>query len=692
MISAQSDADKYVYHTEVRCHACKSTIDPQSEKVAPVVDGIMSALSSAQQSEVKAWEQEMIACEHTLALTQFPSRQLENQSLATCSQCELNTNLWLCLVCGTLSCGRTQFGGGGGNGHGLQHVDSTGHSLAVKLGSITPEGTADIYCYACDEERIDPMLQEHLANWGIKLADRTKTEKSLQEMQVEQNMKWEFSMTSEDGQEMMPLFGPGFTGMKNLGNSCYLASIMQCLFSLPQFESRFLKPFQEDIESVVNRPDQDLEIQLRKMADGLLSGNFSRPHKSQGEEKEHQLGIAPSMIKSLLGKGHAEFSTMRQQDAFEFLLYLVEQLNKLPTPVDHVKPTDSFAFLAEQRTQCKGCKRVAYKTTDQDNISILVPARKQTSANVEDAVRYESIDVVELLDIFTAEEQVDYKCSSCSSNAGATKRTLFKSFPETLVLNPGRFALENWVPVKLEIPVLVPDEGFSLDKYLSKGHQSGEELLPEDPAPAEEAPKANEAEVEQLMAMGFPKIRAEKALLTTNAGAEAAMEWLFAHMEDPDIDVPFVAPSTKSSNEPDSSIVSSLMDMGFPEPRCQKAALATSNGGVEVAMDWIMQHMDDADIDDPVQLGTTEDVSKSDSKDDSRVIGTTDGPAKYHVKAMACHKGSSIHAGHYVAFVKKQVDGKDDWVLFNDEKVVRGVDWQEASKTAYVYFFQRVKD
>lgn len=38
----------------------------------------------------------------------------------------------------------------------------------------------------------------------------------------------------------------------------------------------------------------------------------------------------------------------------------------------------------------------------------------------------------------------------------------------------------------------------------------------------------------QLSAMGFSEIRCQKALLATgNADAEAAMEWLFMHMEDP---------------------------------------------------------------------------------------------------------------------------------------------------------------
>jgi ubiquitin carboxyl-terminal hydrolase 5/13 len=38
----------------------------------------------------------------------------------------------------------------------------------------------------------------------------------------------------------------------------------------------------------------------------------------------------------------------------------------------------------------------------------------------------------------------------------------------------------------------------------------------------------------QLEAMGFPTIRCQKALLATgNSDAEAAMGWLFEHMEDP---------------------------------------------------------------------------------------------------------------------------------------------------------------
>lgn len=54
----------------------------------------------------------------------------------------MNSNLWFCLQCGSLGCGRAQFGGTGGKGHALQHYAETGHCVNVKLGTITAEGSA----------------------------------------------------------------------------------------------------------------------------------------------------------------------------------------------------------------------------------------------------------------------------------------------------------------------------------------------------------------------------------------------------------------------------------------------------------------------------------------------------------------------------------------------------------------------
>lgn len=154
--SAPSEEETYTFTTTFKCWLCPapSASDgvelPLPSAAQPLIDGIMHSMSSARQSEVKAWEEELEACEHTLILPQSPLPSISgaNPTLATnCSQCSLNSNLWLCLTCGNLGCGRKQYGikegeAAGGNGHGLAHYEQTGHGVCVKLGTITPEGGA----------------------------------------------------------------------------------------------------------------------------------------------------------------------------------------------------------------------------------------------------------------------------------------------------------------------------------------------------------------------------------------------------------------------------------------------------------------------------------------------------------------------------------------------------------------------
>lgn len=49
------------------------------------------------------------------------------------------------------------------------------------------------------------------------------------------------------------------------------------------------------------------------------------------------------------------------------------------------------------------------------------------------------------------------------------------------------------------------------------------------------------------------------------------------------------------SNKPvaNEDIVFQLVSMGFNHLHCQKAAINTSNSGVEEAMNWLLSHMDD---------------------------------------------------------------------------------------------------
>ena len=64
--------------------------------------------------------------------------------------------------CGHLGCSRKNYDGSGGNNHAVDHYTSSKHPLVCKLGTITPEGTASIFCYDCDDDVLDKKLADHL--------------------------------------------------------------------------------------------------------------------------------------------------------------------------------------------------------------------------------------------------------------------------------------------------------------------------------------------------------------------------------------------------------------------------------------------------------------------------------------------------------------------------------------------------
>ncbi|KAF8967567.1 UBX domain-containing protein 1 [Entomortierella lignicola] len=66
-----------------------------------------------------------------------------------------------------------------------------------------------------------------------------------------------------------------------------------------------------------------------------------------------------------------------------------------------------------------------------------------------------------------------------------------------------------------------------------------------------------------------------------------------------------------------------LVEMGFPKNRVLKALRATKNAGLQPAMDWLVEHSEDADIDDPIPehvggaLGTAPSSSGAAGSEDS---------------------------------------------------------------------------
>ena len=213
----------------------------------------------------------------------------------------------------------------------------------------------------------DPHLAKHLAHFGINVANMVKTEKSMLELEIDYNQHYdEWAIIQEKGSQLQPLYGPGYTGLVNLGNSCYLNSVMQAVFSIEEFQKTYYPP-DEIYAKAPADPTNDVTCQMAKLAYGLLSGKYSQPNNGQ-------TGIKPTMFKNLIGRGHYEFSTKRQQDAQEFFSYLITVLerNNRTSSVHNV--TDSFKFQVEDRIECVQSKKVTYNTRTEYLISLPIPS------------------------------------------------------------------------------------------------------------------------------------------------------------------------------------------------------------------------------------------------------------------------------------------------------------------------------
>lgn len=233
-----------------------------------------------------------------------------------------------------------------------------------------------------------------------------------------------------------------------------MASTLQTLFSLATFQERYLTSFFTHTVNCTNSsPATCFECQMAKMADGLLSGRYSLPRQPEEPDAAFaptpsstdlpaaapapalafQEGIRPSMFKALVGKDHAEFATMKQQDAGEFLRHLLEVIRRSARASDLEDPTGIFEFAVEERLQCSECKGVRYSTTNEESLTVPVAsiAKKSDDMVVGDAkekVEYLPVELLRCLESYTSlTETEDWRCPRCEKKVTVLKYVALSS-------------------------------------------------------------------------------------------------------------------------------------------------------------------------------------------------------------------------------------------------------------------------
>ncbi|KAJ9153652.1 hypothetical protein P3X46_027071 [Hevea brasiliensis] len=641
------------------------------EKVSLAVDAILMAEGAERKEQLAAWttDKKQISA-YAMNLQQIDNGVIVPPSGWKCSKCEKKENLWLNVTDGMILCGHRNWDISGGNNHAIEHYKETSYPLAVKLGTITADlEAADVFSYPEDDSVLDPLLAQHLAFFGIDFSSLQNTEMTTAERELDQNINFDWNRIQESGEELEPIFGPGYTGLVNLGNSCYMAATMQVVFSTCSFYSRYYmnQSLKTAFEMAPADPTVDFNKQLSRLAHGMLSDD------------------------------NANAATSTNSDALEFFLHFLDQVERVNGGKPTMDPSRSFKFGIEERILCPSGKVTYNRRLDYIlslNISLheannkeeheafqKLKAREVSEGKVisSEEIVCPRVPLEACLASFSALEQIqEFYSTALKAKTTAKKTAGLTSFPDYLVLHMRKFLMEEgWVPKKLDVYIDVPDI-IDINHMRSRGLQPGEELLPDGvPEGGVKSNKllANEDIVSQLVSMGFNHLHCEKAAINTlNNGVEEAMNWLLSHMDDPDIDVP-ICQEAQHTEVVDQSKIDTLISFGFQEEIARKA-LKASGGDIEKATDWIFNDAD-ASVSSDMDATTS---SITPTLDDT---GLPDGGGRYRLFGIVSHIGTSTQCGHYVVHVLK--DGR--WVIFKDNKV--GASVNPPKDMGYSYFFER---
>lgn len=233
-------------------------------------------------------------------------------------------------------------------------------------------------------------------------------------------------LEKEIGSDQFPA-NEHYFGLVNFGNTCYCNSVLQALF--------FCKPFREKVlQYKQQQKNQKRETLLTCLAD--LFHSIATQKKKVGT-------VAPKKFIQRLRKENELFDNYMQQDAHEFLNYLLNTVADLlqaekpgknrASTNGSVKsePTwvhDIFQGTLTNETRCLNCETVSSK--DEDFLDLSVDVEQNTS--ITHCLRgFSSTE--------TLSSEYKYYCEVCCSKQEAQKRMRVKKLPNLLALHLKRF-------------------------------------------------------------------------------------------------------------------------------------------------------------------------------------------------------------------------------------------------------------
>jgi ubiquitin carboxyl-terminal hydrolase 5/13 len=462
-------------------------------------------------------------------------------------------------------------------------------------------------------------------------------------MEVELNATYAFDAITEAGSHLVPVSGPGLQGLQNLGNSCYMNSVVQLLLSgtVPELAKRYGTDKDVTNNSLLTsvspkEAPSDLLCQTTKLACALTSGTFAGPVPESTTVTDAKLldpkyRLQPRMFKHVIAGDHVDFKTGQQQDTAHFLQFMLEKLDRAEISaaasqrlVTHDAPlhvaSHLFSFRTTSRLVCTADNRIKYKESAPETMWCLpVPMDKAAVLDDEPELKRQkseeektekpapTVTFQACVDSWGVDTTLDdYRWPHLQKQVHpATQRMRLTNFPRYLLVQIQRYTLgADWTPQKLEVTLDIPEE-VDLMALKATGPQEEEDLVREEEEESDttrahlNAPFAiDEGAMGQLMDMGFSFNGCRRALTAVGGSdVEAAMNWVFEHSTDPDFNDPMpevaaVSTTTYDDSGVDESVVMSLVEnLGCFTMDQVRAALKETSGAADRAADWLFSHM-----------------------------------------------------------------------------------------------------
>lgn len=449
-----------VMEYSLKCYKCLKSVDVDRNdpKFSTLIRTIEDKTSSGMKEKIKAWELEILPCDHSRNV--LLTRQIYNASPKVkvdfsnikCAECDMRTNIWLCLVCGYMGCGRKHFDGSGGNGHFKEHHEKTKHPLGVKIGTIGGSENVSSYCYLCNNDvKVENLLPSMSEVFGDEVNKLRKTEKTINEMSLEINLNFELSKAFEEKEQLVALNQIKeknfFWGIANIGNSCYLNSVVQALSGYKQFISKLTANSSQNGQ-------KSKAVEVAKLFHGIRRKSDVTPEMLEilGDAKTtykpfHYMP-RPYKFREIMANDHPEFKTSRQQDAAEYLIHLLTQLS---CP-EVMKPLakDFFRVPTANKLICSSCKSFYIREAETIALKVELPYDKIQKVLAGE----KKVDLKELL---TAEGLINgdevIRCEKCQGKKVFDSRVFLRGLPQNVVMVVKPFYIEGLTAKKMNLEI-----------------------------------------------------------------------------------------------------------------------------------------------------------------------------------------------------------------------------------------------